>query len=176
MVPVGIVGVFFQDEIESLFTGNILLVGTMLLITGVLLMFTHFKNDGKKEVTPLIAMMIGLAQAIAVLPGISRSGSTIATALLLGVEKSKATQFSFLMVLVPIFGASFLKFKDYLEAPEIGGNTSVSVLMVGFFAAFISGYIACSWMIRIVKKGKLTYFAAYCFVIGLMAIAFHYAA
>jgi len=176
MIPVGIVGVFFQDEIESLFTGNILLVGTMLLITGVLLMFTHFKNDGKKEVTPLIAMMIGLAQAIAVLPGISRSGSTIATALLLGVEKSKATQFSFLMVLVPIFGASFLKFKDYLEAPEVGGNTSVSVLIVGFFAAFISGYVACSWMIRIVKKGKLTYFAAYCFVIGLMAIAFHYAA
>ncbi|MEQ8239835.1 MAG: undecaprenyl-diphosphate phosphatase [Cyclobacteriaceae bacterium] len=176
MVPVGIVGVFFQDFIESFFTGNILLVGAMLMVTGMLLMFTHFKNDGSKEITPKSAFIIGLAQAFAVLPGISRSGSTIATALLLGVEKSKATQFSFLMVLVPIFGASLLKFKDYMEAPQIADSTTtLSVLIVGFIAAFLSGYMACSWMIKIVRRGKLTYFAIYCFVVGIIAITFHYA-
>jgi len=169
MIPVFIVGVFFKDEIESLFTGNLLLVGSMLLITGGLLFFAHYKKSGEKQVGMLSALVIGLAQAFAVLPGISRSGATISTALILGVERSKAARFSFLMVLVPILGASVLQFKDYLETPTIE-KVNLSVLLVGFFTAFISGFIACKWMIAIVKKGKLTYFAIYCFIIGLIAV------
>lgn len=170
MIPVGIVGVFFEEEVSSFFTGNLLLVGSMLLITSALLFFTHFKKSNDKPVGFFEATIIGLAQAIAILPGISRSGSTIATALILGVDKSKATQFSFLMVLIPILGASALKMKDYFEAPELYGGLSVSSMVVGFLAAFIAGYLACKWMVGIVRKGKLTYFAAYCLVVGIVAI------
>lgn len=170
MIPVGIVGVFFEEEVSSFFTGNLLLVGSMLLITSALLFFTHFKKSNDKPVGFFEATIIGLAQAIAILPGISRSGSTIATALILGVDKSKATQFSFLMVLIPILGASALKMKDYFEAPELYSGLSVSTMVVGFLAAFIAGYLACKWMVGIVRKGKLTYFAAYCLVVGIVAI------
>lgn len=170
MVPVGIIGVFFEDQISALFTGNLLLVGSMLLVTSSLLFFTYFKKTGSgQEVTMLQSVIIGLAQAVAIMPGISRSGSTIATALLLGVDKTKATRFSFLMVLIPILGASFLKLLDYLEQPAAEEGTSM-VLLVGFVSAFLSGYVACKWMVNIVKKGKLTYFAIYCLVIGLIAI------
>jgi len=170
MIPVGIVGVFFEDEIASFFTGNLLLVGSMLLVTSALLFFTHFKKDNTKPVSIVHAFIIGLAQSIAIMPGISRSGSTIATALLLGVEKSKATRFSFLMVLVPILGASMLKLKDYFEAPAQYEGLSAVSMVVGFLAALISGYIACKWMLSIVRKGKLTYFAIYCLIVGLIAI------
>ncbi|MAE84303.1 MAG: UDP-diphosphatase [Flammeovirgaceae bacterium] len=170
MIPVGIVGVFFEDQITALFTGNLYLVGSMLLFTSALLFFTHFKKDNDQEVSKPKAFIIGLAQAIAILPGISRSGSTIATALLLGVEKSKATRFSFLMVLVPILGASMLKLKDYFEEPTAYEGLGVLPMIVGFSAAFIAGYIACKWMVGIVRKGKLTYFAVYCLVVGLIAI------
>lgn len=170
MIPVGIVGVFFEDQIESFFGGNILLVGTMLLITAVLLAFTYFskKNDG--EITFKNSFLIGLAQAIAIMPGISRSGSTISIALLLGVNKEKAARFSFLMVLPPILGAMLLKTKDFLENPEIAAHVSGMNLTVGFLAAFFSGLLACQWMISIVKKGKLIYFAIYCSVVGLFAV------
>lgn len=171
MIPVGIVGVFFEDEVESLFSGNMLLVGCMLLITACLLFISHYAKASKGEVTFGKAIVIGVAQAFAILPGISRSGSTIATALLLGVDREKAARFSFLMVLIPILGASLLKFLDFLEAPtNTGQGISSLALIVGFLSAFIFGLIACQWMIRLVKKGELTYFAYYCAGVGLFAI------
>ncbi|MEQ8629141.1 undecaprenyl-diphosphate phosphatase [Ekhidna sp.] len=169
MIPVFVVAVFFKDQIEALFIGNLMLVGSMLLITGGLLLFAHYKNDGTKSVGFVGAIIIGLAQAFAVLPGISRSGSTIATALILGVERSKAARFSFLMVLIPILGASLLEILDYTENSAAHAIRSSS-LIIGFLAAFISGFIACKWMIKIVKNGKLTYFAIYCFIVGIIAI------
>ncbi len=169
MLPVFIVGVSWKEEIESLFVGNLALVGSMLLITGALLMYANFKRNGSKEVGYISAMLIGIAQAFAVLPGISRSGSTIATALILGIERSKAARFSFLMVLIPILGASLLELKDYSEDPQLHAIEPLS-LIIGFLAAFISGFFACKWMISIVRKGKLTFFAAYCFIVGLIAI------
>ncbi|SMD35911.1 undecaprenyl-diphosphatase [Reichenbachiella faecimaris] len=171
MIPVGIVGVFFEDQIESLFGGNILLVGMMLLITAALLAFTYFSKKNEGSITFKNSIIIGLAQAIAIMPGISRSGSTISTALLLGVNKEKAARFSFLMVLPPILGAMLLKTKDFLENPEIASNISGMNLSVGFLAAFLSGLLACQWMITIVKKGKLIYFSIYCGIVGLLAVA-----
>jgi undecaprenyl-diphosphatase len=170
MIPVGIVGVLFEDKIESLFTGNVLLVGPMLIVTGVLLTFTYFSKNTVKDISYSRSLIIGLSQAVAILPGVSRSGSTISTAIILGVDKEKATRFSFLMVLLPIIGAMALKLKDYLEAPSISGGISAGALAIGFFAAFLSGLLACTWMIKIVKRGKLIYFAYYCFAIGIISI------
>lgn len=170
MVPVGVVGVLFEDKIEALFTGNVLFVGLMLIVTGILLTITFYIKSTTKNVSYGRAVVIGLAQTIAILPGISRSGSTISTALILGVDKEKATRFSFLMVLLPIIGATLLKLKDYFEAPSITGGISTGALILGFIAAFISGLAACTWMIKIVKRGKLIYFAYYCFFVGLISI------
>ena len=170
MIPVGIAGVFFEDEISGFFTGNLILVGSMLLFTAALLFFTYFKNDGTKKVSFVEAIAMGLAQTVAILPGISRSGATIATGMLVGVDKEKATRFSFLMVLPPILGASLLKTKDYFEAPHLHQGLEAFPMIVGFIGALVSGYIACKWMTNIVKKGKLYYFAIYCLAIGLIAI------
>ena len=170
MIPVGIAGVFFEDEISGFFIGNLILVGSMLLFTSLLLFFTYFKSDGVKEVSFSEAIIMGLAQTIAILPGISRSGATIATGLLIGVDKEKATRFSFLMVLPPILGASLLKTKDYFEAPASHEGLAILPMVIGFIGALISGYIACKWMTNIVKKGKLYYFAIYCLAVGLIAI------
>ncbi len=170
MIPVGIAGVFFEDEISGFFTGNLILVGSMLLFTSLLLFFTYFKSSGTNEVSYKEAIIMGLAQTIAILPGISRSGSTIATGLLIGVDKEKATRFSFLMVLPPILGASLLKTKDYFEAPAAYEGLGVFPMIVGFVGALVSGYIACKWMTNIVKKGKLYYFAIYCLLVGMIAI------
>lgn len=170
MVPVAVIGILFEDEISALFAGNLVLVGSALIFTSLLLFFTYFKKDTSGDVSYLSALVIGLAQSVAILPGVSRSGSTIATALLLGVDKVKATRFSFLMVLIPILGASLLKAKDYFEAPQVAGDISSISLLVGFFAAFISGFLACQWMIRLVRNGKLTYFAIYCLIVGVLAI------
>ena len=171
MIPVFIIGIFFKDEIEQLFNGNVLLVGSMLLVTGGLLMFSHFQSKGTKSVTYFSALLVGIAQAVAVLPGISRSGATISIGLILGIEKSKITRFSFLMVLLPILGISFLALIDYFDAPSIH-SISFSSLILGFLASFVSGYFACRWMLSLVKKGKLTYFAIYCFVVGLIAVLY----
>ncbi len=170
MIPVGIVGVFYEEEVEAFFGGKIVFVGSMLLVTAGLLTFTYFKKNNTGEVTFPKAFVIGLAQAIAILPGISRSGATISTALLLGVRAERATRFSFLMVLIPILGAAFLKLLDYIEAPEAAGQVAPLPLIVGFIAAFLSGMAACQWMIGIVRKGKLIYFAIYCLIAGLVAI------
>lgn len=170
MIPVGIVGIFYEDQITALFIGNLLLVGCMLLVTSALLFFSHFKKKNDRPVSYIDSVVIGVAQAVAILPGISRSGATIATALLLGVEKSKATRFSFLMVLLPILGASLLKIIDYYKAPAMFEGLSASSMLIGFGAAFIAGYAACKLMLGIVRKGKLTYFAIYCLIVGLVAI------
>lgn len=167
-IPVLIVGLFYAEEIEQFFTGNLLLVGSMLLITACLLTFTYFAKNGDGKVTWWRALIIGIAQAIAVMPGISRSGATIATGLLLKTKKDEVARFSFLMVLVPILGAAFLDVMegDFSEEMTIGAGP----LIIGFIAAFTSGLLACSWMIKIVKSGKLIYFGIYCFIVGLIAI------
>ncbi len=171
MIPVGLVGVFFEDQIEAFFSGNMMLVGSMLLLTATLLFFTHYSKSSDGNVTFGKAIVIGFAQAFAILPGISRSGSTIATALLLGIDREKAARFSFLMVLIPILGAGFLKLLDFMDAPpEVGDGISAFSLFVGFAAAFTSGLLACRWMIRLVRNGKLSYFAYYCAVVGVIAI------
>lgn len=170
MIPIAIVGLFFKEEVEGLFTGNILLVGSMLILTGLLLSFTYFAKVNTRNITFKDALIIGIAQAIAVIPGISRSGSTIATGVLLGNKKEDVARFSFLMVLVPIIGANV---KDIFDGSfSTSGDISGSVLIIGFLAAFISGLLACKWMINIVKQGKLIYFGIYCFVVGTAAISY----
>jgi undecaprenyl-diphosphatase len=170
MIPVGIIGVLFESDLEAMFTGNVLFVGCMLIFTGILLTLTHFSKNTSKNISYGKAIIFGLAQAVAIIPGVSRSGATISTGLLLGIDKEKVTKFSFLMVLLPIMGAMLLKLKDYIEAPAVIGGIATSVLLAGFLAAFIAGLFACTWMIRIVKRGKLIYFAYYCFAIGLISI------
>ncbi len=170
MIPIGVVGVLFEDEIAAFFGGKILLVGVMLLFTAALLSFTHFAPKKQGVVTFPKALLIGLAQTIAILPGLSRSGTTISVALLAGVDRTRAARFSFLMVLIPILGGGFLKFLELLENPAIADGMSSSVLVCGFLAAFLSGLAACIWMINIVKKGKLIYFAIYCGIVGIIAI------
>ena len=167
-IPIAVLGLFFAEEIEQFFTGNLTLVGTMLLITASLLTFAHFVKKGSEKMTWGRAFVVGLAQAVAVMPGISRSGATIATGLLLKTRKDEVARFSFLMVLVPILGAAFLDVMggDFSEDLSVGALP----LAIGFIAAFVSGLLACSWMIRVVKQGKLIYFAIYCFIIGLIAI------
>lgn len=172
MIPVGLAGIFFEERIESFFGGDTDFVASMLLVTGILLSITYFSKKNEGNVTFGKAFIIGIAQAIAILPGISRSGATISTAIILGTDKEKATKFSFLMVLPPILGAMLLKVLDVMEQPELVSGISTSTLSVGFIAAFISGIIACSWMINIVKRGKLIYFAIYCIIIGLTVLVF----
>ena len=174
-VPVGVVGVLFEKEVESFFTGNIVLVGSMLLITAALLFFTYFKkDDSKKNISFTDAIVIGLAQALAILPGISRSGSTISMALLLNVNREKATKFSFLMVLVPIFGILILKsIKGFTEISETSNLILFeSSYVFGFISALFSGVFACKMMLKIVKESKLIYFSAYCLLVGSIGIYF----
>lgn len=166
-VPIVIIGLLYKEEIESFFTGNLFFVGCMLLITASLLALTTIVKKSDKEITFFKALIIGVAQTMAVLPGISRSGATIATGLLLKGKKEDVARFSFLMVLIPILGAAFI---DILHGDFSSSEVDVVPLIIGFFGAFISGLIACSWMIKIVKRGKLIYFAIYCALIGLIAI------
>lgn len=170
MVPVAIVGVFFKSEVEAFFTGNIVFVGAMLLITATLLTISYFIRPGSRKIGYLDAIIIGIAQAFAVLPGISRSGATITTALFLGNKREEAARFSFLMVILPIIAANFM---DLLgREPAASDGVGWFPLLVGFIAAFVSGLIACKWMLSIVRKGKLLYFGIYCLVVGAIAIIF----
>jgi len=174
-VPVGIIGVLFEKEIESFFTGNIVLVGSMLLVTAALLFFTYFKkDDSKKDISYTDAIIIGLAQALAILPGISRSGSTISMALLLDINREKATKFSFLMVLVPIFGILIIKsIKGFFKISETSNLILFeSSYIIGFLSALLSGVFACKIMLKIVKESKLIYFSAYCLLVGSIGIYF----
>lgn len=172
MIPVGIVGLFFKDYVEAIFGSGLLIVGCMLLLTAALLAFSYYaKPRQKEEISFKDALIIGIAQACAVLPGLSRSGSTIATGLLLGDKKEQVAKFSFLMVIIPILGEAFLDLmKGGFSADESGISTGV--LLTGFVAAFVSGTIACRWMINLVKNGKLVYFAYYCVAAGVFAIVY----
>ncbi len=175
MIPVGIVGVLFKDQIEGFFKGNLLLVGYCLMFTAVLLTFTYFAKPRQKErISWLDALIIGIAQAIAVLPGVSRSGSTIATGLLLGNKKEKLAQFSFLMVIPPILGQALLSSLKFIKGEEAFGGVGAMPMLIGFVAAFVFGCIACKWMINIVKKGKLVYFGIYCAIIGSITIVYSF--
>ena len=171
MIPVGIVGVFFKDTVAEVFGSGLLVVGIMLLLTAALLTFSYYAKPRQKETISLKdAFIIGLAQAVAVMPGLSRSGSTIATGLLLGNKKEKLAQFSFLMVIPPILGEALLDVLKGLKGEEAFGNIDTLPLVVGFVAAFLSGCFACKWMINIVKKGKLVYFGIYCAIAGAATI------
>lgn len=173
MIPVFLVGLFLKDQVEALFEGKILMTGLMLIVTGLVLFITLWSPPTHKRLSPFKALLIGIAQAIAVLPGISRSGTTISTALLLGVDRTKATKFSFLMVIPPIFGIMLIDGKEMFEQHSAGSlSIDPLVILAGFFAAFITGLFACKAMVAIVKKGKLQYFAYYCFAIGITAILF----
>ena len=172
MIPIGIVGVFFKDTVEDIFGSGLLIVGCMLLLTAALLAFSYYAKPRQKEsISMKDAFIIGLAQACAVMPGLSRSGTTIATGLLLGNNKAKLAQFSFLMVIPPILGEALLDVMKAVKGEAVAGDIPALSLVVGFIAAFVSGCIACKWMINIVKKGKLIYFAIYCAIAGLVTIA-----
>lgn len=174
MIPVAVVGLFFKDKVEAIFGSGLVVVGICLLVTATLLAFSYFAKPRQREtISPFHAFVIGIAQAVAVLPGLSRSGSTIATGLLLGNKKEKLAQFSFLMVIPPILGEALLDVKDMAEmgvSTAMAGLPTLS-LVVGFLAAFVFGCLACKWMIDIVKRGKLIWFAIYCAVVGAATIA-----
>lgn len=169
MIPAVVVGLFFEEELEALFGGNILLVGCMLIVTAILLWLADKAKDTQKKVSFPNAFIIGIAQAIAMIPGISRSGATISTSVLLGNDKNKAARFSFLMVIPLILGKIA---KDIMDGALTTQSGNTSVLIIGFLAAFTAGLFACTWMIKLVRKSKLSWFAIYCLVVGLIAIGF----
>ncbi len=181
-VPVGIVGVFFKSYVEQFFGSGLAIVGACLIVTALLLTFAHFSDrliaSGKlkpasrgRDISWSDAFIIGCAQAVAVLPGLSRSGTTIATGILLGDKRDKVAQFSFLMVILPILGEALLDTKEMLEAPAgTEGAISCMVLLIGFATAFIVGCAACKWMLNLVKKGKLVWFAIYCVIMGVICL------
>jgi len=169
MIPAVGIGLFFEEELEAFFGGNILFVGLMLLVTAVLLLLADKAKNTHKSITFKSAVLIGISQVIAMLPGISRSGATISTSVLLGVDRTKATRFSFLMVVPLIFGKVA---KDMLGGEISFDDSQIVPMVAGFIAAFIAGLLACNWMITLVKKSKLSYFSIYCAIIGLIAIGY----
>ncbi|MFT6828607.1 MAG: undecaprenyl-diphosphatase [Roseivirga sp.] len=169
MIPAAIIGVLFDEQIETLFGGQILLVGSMLIVTAGLLFLADKAKRTDKVVSMPNAIVIGISQAIAILPGISRSGATISTAVLLGIDREKAARFSFLMVVPLILGKMA---KDILSGDLAASQTDSTFLIAGFIAAFLAGLVACKWMIALVKKSQLKYFAYYCFIVGLSAIIY----
>lgn len=187
-IPIMIVGLLFKDKIEELFSGNLTIVGIALCFTACLLTFAYVfsarpergllpgaKRRQGREITFSDAFIIGVSQAIAVIPGLSRSGTTIATGLLLGDNRAKVAQFSFFMVIIPILGEALLDIKDLLTAPAgtaAADTVGIVPLLIGFISAFAVGCVACKWMINIVKKGKLVWFAVYCAIVGLICIIF----
>ena len=174
MIPVFVVGMFFKDEVEGIFGSGLTIVGCCLLLTALLLSFAYYAKPRQKEtISYRDAFIIGLGQAIAVLPGLSRSGTTIATGLILGNKKESVAQFSFLMVLIPILGETLLNIIDMIQDPTLVGGIGFMPLIVGFLAAFLSGCFACKFMINLVKRGKLIYFAIYCAIIGAITIGFN---
>ncbi|WP_425657236.1 undecaprenyl-diphosphate phosphatase [Tenacibaculum ascidiaceicola] len=169
MIPAVIIGLAFEKELESFFGGKVLLVGFMLLVTAVLLLLADKAKNTNKSVSFKNSVIIGISQAIAMLPGISRSGATISTSVLLGVDRTKAARFSFLMVVPLILGKVA---KDILSGDINFQSSEIVPLSAGFIAAFISGLLACTWMIALVKKSKLSYFSLYCAIVGLIAIGY----
>ncbi len=189
-IPIMIVGLFFKDKVETLFDKNLLTVGIALCCTALLLTFAYYfrrttadspalRQGGyrPRDITFLDAFVIGLAQAVAVIPGLSRSGSTIATGLMLGDKREQIAKFSFFMVIIPILGEALLDVKEMVSGSGDAGDTAETIgivpLIIGFIAAFVVGCAACKWMLNIVKKGKLVWFAAYCLIVGLLCIIFN---
>jgi len=172
MVPVFVIGMFFKDQVEAIFGSGLVVVGACLLVTACLLAFAQYaKPRPKTEIGWWDSFIIGLSQAVAVLPGLSRSGTTIATGILLGNQKEQVAQFSFLMVLVPILGEALLDMLDVLQG-EVVTHLSPVAILVGFFSALVVGAAACKWMISIVKRQKLIYFAIYCLMMGGFALIY----
>ena len=178
-VPVAVVGFCFKDTIESFFGGQLLTVGICLLVTAALLTFAYLYSTHRlklhrrrrpRKITWTDAVTIGIAQAVAVLPGLSRSGTTIATGILIGDKREEVARFSFLMVIIPILGNALLDFKDFITGTDAGGSVGIVPLIVGFLASFTVGCLACRWMIDLVKRGKLIYFAVYCVIVGILCI------
>jgi undecaprenyl-diphosphatase len=169
MIPVGLVALFFQDFVEGMFRGNLVATGIEFLITATLLALAHFVKPKDRNINYFDSFIIGIAQAIAIVPAISRSGATIATGLMLGNRKEEVTKFSFLMVIIPIIGANFLEIS---KGGDFNGGLNMFSIIAGFFTAFISGYFACRWMINLVKRSKLIWFSIYCAILGLLAIIF----
>lgn len=170
LVPILFVGMMFRRQIESLFTGNVALVGTMLIVTALLLLFAQFRKPlTARPITPKSAFIIGIAQAAAVVPGLSRSGATISAGLMLGINREEVARFSFLMVLIPIIGMNLL---EIVQGGFGGGTVDAGAVAAGFLTAFVTGVAACRWMIRLVSRGKLAWFAVYCAAIGAFAIVY----
>ena len=169
MIPAVIIGLFFEDFIASLFVGKIALVAVMLMITALLLFLADRVNENNKELNYSNTFYIGVIQAIAILPGISRSGATIALAVLLKIDRNKAARFSFLMVIPLILGSMA---KSVMDGDLSQDSTALLPLLVGFVSAFITGVFACRWMVTLVKKSQLKYFSFYCFALGALAILF----
>ncbi|MDO4320668.1 MAG: undecaprenyl-diphosphate phosphatase [Bacteroidales bacterium] len=185
-IPVAVVGLCFKDFIEGFFDKNMTVIGVCLLVTAALLSFSYFFRtrpldevpaNGRKPYKPrdinyIDAFVIGCAQAVAVLPGLSRSGTTIATGILIGDKREQVARFSFLMVIIPILGQALLDIKDYITEPAVTSAAEIGwmPMLVGFLASFIVGCLACRWMLDIVKKGKLVWFAVYCLIVGVLCI------
>ncbi|MDE5567225.1 MAG: undecaprenyl-diphosphate phosphatase [Muribaculaceae bacterium] len=182
-VPVAVVGLFFKETIESFFGGGLGIVGICLCVTAALLTFSYFFRTRKaidhpdvkaykgRDISMFDAFIIGCSQAVAVLPGLSRSGTTIATGILLGDRREQVAQFSFFMVIIPILGEALLDVKKILEGSAAAGASIGWVpMLVGFLASFVVGCIACKWMLEIVKRGKLVWFAVYCLIVGVICI------
>lgn len=167
MIPAAAVGLFFEEFVTQLFSGRILLVGCMLILTGLFLIFANNATPGTKKINLARAFMIGLAQMVAIVPGVSRSGATISASLLLGMDKTRAARFSFIMVIPLIFGRIA---KDVLDGAFLVEYIQPMHLILGFMGAFLTGLWACAWMINIVRSSSLNLFALYCFVVGLLAI------
>ncbi len=184
-IPVGIVGLRFKEQVEQFFGSGLLVVGICLCVTAALLAFAYFTRTRRSLLTPdgrkgeagrniswLDAFIIGCAQAIAVLPGLSRSGTTIATGILLGDKRDQVAQFSFFMVIIPILGEALLGVKDLITEPSAGSSVGLIPLAIGFVASFVVGCAACKWMLELVKRGKLVWFALYCLVVGIVCIIY----
>lgn len=167
MIPVGLAGILLKEPVEALFNGNMIFVGSMLIVTAMLLTIAHFIRKRERNIGYLDALVIGIAQAIAVIPGISRSGATIATGLIIGNSRNEIAKFSFLMVLVPVIGANLL---EIISGEAVTGSAGTGIILIGFMAAFISGYLACRWMIALVRNSRLIWFALYCLAAGLVAM------
>ena len=169
MIPAGLAGYLFESEINYLFNGNLTLVGFMLILTSLILYISDRFNNSSQRLNFKSSLIIGFSQALAILPGISRSGATIGTSIFLGLNRDVAAKFSFLMVVPIIFGSSL---KIILDNEIEFNNNNISNYLVGFSSALISGYYACKWMIIFVKKSKLIYFSIYCLLVGMLSIIY----
>lgn len=170
MIPAVFVGLFLKEQLEYFFSGNVFWVGVMLLVTGTILLWSDMQVNATQDITSKKAAILGVVQAIAIMPGISRSGSTIGASILLGIDRSKAAIFSFLMVIPLILGAMLKEIKEYEITVSNSDQIAVMPALAGFLAAAVTGFFACKWMVALVKRSKLSYFAYYCFAVGIISI------